>query len=103
MTKSKSAHRYDDSQGPTTDRIISQLVGAGTSVGANYVEADDSVSKKDFLKSIGTCRKEARETKHFLRMIARAVPELKLQAREFVDGSQGAALDLLKTLERAKA
>src|SRR3977135_107523 len=36
-------------QGPTTDRIISQLIGAGTSVGANYVEADDSVSKKEFL------------------------------------------------------
>ena len=69
-------------QNPVTDRLISQLVGAGTSVGANYVEADDSVSKKDFLKSIGTCRKEARETKHFLRMIAGAVPELKLQARK---------------------
>jgi len=67
---------------PITNRLISQLVGAGTSVGANYVEADDSVSKKDFLKRIGTCRKEARETKHFLRMLARALPELKLQARE---------------------
>jgi four helix bundle protein len=64
-----------------TNRIISQLVGAATSVGANYVEADDAVSKKEFLKSIGTCRKEARETKHFLRMIVRAVPELKPQAR----------------------
>src|SRR5436309_9055409 len=82
MTKSKSAHRYDDSQGPTTDRIISQLVGAGTSVGANYVEADDSVSKKEFLKCIGTCKKEARETKHFLRMAVRAVPELKTEARK---------------------
>lgn len=69
-------------QNPVTNRLISQLVGAGTSVGANSVEADDSVSKKDFLKSIGTCRKEARETKHFLRMIARAVPELKQEARE---------------------
>src|SRR5438046_9249292 len=82
MTKSKSAHRYDDSQGPTTDRIISQLVGAGTSVRANYVEADDSVSKKEFLKCIGTCKKEARETKHFLRMAVRAVPELKSEARK---------------------
>ena len=60
---------------------ISQLVGAATSVGANYVEADDAVSKKEFLKNIGTCRKEAREAKHFLRMIVRAVPELKPQAR----------------------
>ena len=69
-------------QRAVTNRIISQLVGAGTSVGANYVEADDAVSKKEFLKSIGTCRKEARETKHFLRMTVRAVPELKPQARK---------------------
>jgi four helix bundle protein len=68
---------------PVTNRIINQLVGAGTSVGANYVEADDAVSKPrklSGLKSIGTCRKEARETKHFLRMIVRAVPELKPRA-----------------------
>jgi four helix bundle protein len=65
-----------------TSRIVSQLVGAGTSVGANYVEADDSVSKKEFLKSIGTSKKEARETKHFLRMAVRAVPELKPEARK---------------------
>jgi four helix bundle protein len=68
-------------QDAVTNRIISQLVGAATSVGANYCEADDAVSKKEFLKSIGTCRKEARETKHFLRMIVRALPELKPQAR----------------------
>ena len=68
-------------QNPVTNRIISQLVGAATSVGANYVEADDAVSKKEFLKNIGTCRKEARETKHFLRMIVRAVPDLKSHAR----------------------
>ena len=68
-------------QSAVTNRIIAQLVGAGTSVGANCVEADDAVSKKEFLKNIGTCRKEARETKHFLRMAVRAVPELKAQAR----------------------
>ena len=69
-------------QNPVTNRLISQLVGAGTSVGANYDEADDAVSKKEFLKCIGTCKKEARESKHFLRMAARAVPELKSDARE---------------------
>jgi four helix bundle protein len=68
-------------QDAVTSRLISQLVGAATSVGANYAEADDAVSKKEFLKNIGTCRKEARETKHFLRMIVRAVPESKPQAR----------------------
>ena len=46
-------------QGPTTDRIISQLIGAATSVGANYIEADDSVPKKDFLKCMGICKKRS--------------------------------------------
>ena len=68
-------------QNPITNRIITQLIGAATSVGANYVEADDAVSKKEFLKNIGTCRKEARETKHFLRMVVRAVQEMKPRAR----------------------
>jgi len=68
-------------QDAVRNRLISQLVGAATSVGANYVEADDAVSKKEFRKSIGTCRKEARETKHFLQMIVRAVPEVKPCAR----------------------
>ena len=67
-------------QDPVTNRIINQLVGAGTSVGANYVEADDAVSKKEFLKNIGPCEKEVRELKHFLRMAVRAVPELKPKA-----------------------
>ena len=64
-----------------TRRLIEQLVGCGTSVGANYCEADDAVSKKEFRLRCGTCKKEARETKYFLRMVVRAVPELKPQAR----------------------
>jgi len=69
-------------QDPVTNRIINQLVGAATSVGANYVEADDAVSKKEFLKSIGACKKETREVKHFLRMAVRAVPDSKPEARK---------------------
>jgi four helix bundle protein len=68
-------------RGPHTDRIIDQLTGAGTSVGANYCEADDAVSKKEFALRIGTCKKEARESKHFIRMAACAVPEVKPEAR----------------------
>ena len=68
-------------QDAVTNRLIGQLVGAATSVGANYLEADDAVSKKEFLKNIGMCRKESRETKHFLRMIVRAVPDSKPRAR----------------------
>src|ERR1700722_18195765 len=62
--------------------LISQIVRSGTSVGANYCEADDAVSKKDFKNKIGTCRKESRETKLWLRMIAAAAPEMKTEARE---------------------
>ena len=68
-------------QTPVTRRLIEQLVGCGTSVGANYCEADDAVSKKEFRLRCGTCKKEARETKYFLRMIVRAVPDLKAKAR----------------------
>jgi len=67
-------------QNSLTSRLISQLVGARISIGANCVEADDAVSTKEFLKNIGTCRKEARETKHFLRMVVRAVPGIKPEA-----------------------
>ena len=67
--------------GPRTDRLVDQLTGCATSIGANYCEADDAVSHKEFVKIIGTCRKEARETKFFLRMIARACPPLAPAAR----------------------
>ncbi len=60
--------------------LIGQLVKAGTSVGANYCEADDAESKKDFRHKIGICKKESRESKFFLRMIAHAEPKLKEEA-----------------------
>lgn len=66
---------------PITRRLIEQLVGAGTSVGANYCEADDAVSKKDFRHKISICKREARESKFFLRMIVKAVPELRDEAK----------------------
>jgi len=68
-------------QNAVNNRLIDQLVGAGTSVGANYCEADDGVSRKDFKNKIGTCHKEARETKFFLRMVATAEASLKTEAR----------------------
>jgi four helix bundle protein len=63
------------------DPLINQLVRAGTSVGANYSEADDAESKIDFKHKIGICKKESRESKHFIRMIVIAAPELKDEAK----------------------
>ena len=51
-------------------------------MGANYSEADDAESKKDFQHKIGICKKESRETKHWLRMTVVIQPELKDEARK---------------------
>ena len=68
-------------RGPITNPLITQLTKCGTSVGANYCEADDAESKADFKHKIGICKKESREAKHFIRMIVIAVPDLKEEAK----------------------
>jgi len=52
-----------------TSPILNQLIRSGTSVGANYMEANGASSKKDFRNKIFICKKEAQETKHWLRML----------------------------------
>ncbi len=64
-------------------RIIEQLVGSAGSVGANYCEATEAESKKDFIHKIGIVKKEVKETKHWLRLMAQAHPEQKPKIREF--------------------
>jgi four helix bundle protein len=66
---------------PENNRLVDQLVGAGTSIGANYCEADDAVSGKDFRNKIGTCRKESKESMFFLRMLAASEETLATEAR----------------------
>jgi four helix bundle protein len=62
--------------------LISQFIRAGTSVGANYYEADDAESRKDFVHKIGIAKKEARETLYWLKMIVVAEPSLKEKSIE---------------------
>ena len=59
---------------PINSPLISQIVRAATSIGANYMEADGAESRKDFQHKISICKKEAKETLHWLRMIAKADP-----------------------------
>lgn len=49
--------------------IAKQLVRSGTSVGANYIEANEALGKKDFLMRIKICRKEAKESGYWLRLL----------------------------------
>jgi len=46
-----------------------QLIKASGSVGANYIEANEAISKKDFILRIKICRKEAKESRYWLRLV----------------------------------
>lgn len=62
---------------PAVKPLVSQIVRSATSVGANYCEADDAETPRDFRHKIALCRKESRETMHWCRMLARACPDRK--------------------------
>jgi len=57
--------------------LISQLIRSATSIGANYMEADVAESKKDFQHKIGICKKETKETLHWLRLVTFANSSFK--------------------------
>lgn len=59
--------------------LISQVVRSATSIGANYMEADTYVTKKDFTFKITICRKESKETMRWFGIIAKALPEKKTE------------------------
>jgi len=61
--------------------ILNQLVRSGTSIGANYCEANNASSKKDFRNKIFICKKESQETKYWLQMLAKCHPEKKEEIR----------------------
>ncbi|MBI4713580.1 four helix bundle protein [Candidatus Uhrbacteria bacterium] len=63
------------------NRILkSQLIRSGTSIGANYMEADSASTKRDFMHKIAICKKEAKETKHWLRMVMKQNQKCKEKA-----------------------
>jgi four helix bundle protein len=68
---------------PVNRPLVSQIVRSGTSVGANYMEADGAESKKDFQHKIGICKKESKETMHWFRMIATANSTKKISVENF--------------------
>jgi four helix bundle protein len=72
--------------------LISQLVRAATSIGANYMEADGAESKKDFQHKISICKKESKETKHWLKMIVKANPNRRDECQELFKEAQELSL-----------
>ena len=59
-----------------------QLIKASGSVGANYIEANEAISKKDFILRIKICRKEAKESRYWLRLVDTNDEELEDERKE---------------------
>lgn len=89
-------------QDAITKSIISQLVRSGTSIGANYMEANGASSRKDFRNKIYICKKETQETKHWLRMLAKAVSEGKEKIRDLWKEAQELAMIFGKIVSTLK-
>ena len=84
-------------------RIITQVVGSGGSIGANYCEATEAESKKDFVHKLGICKKEIKETRHWLRLLARSNPEKKEEIRKLWKESQELLLIFSKIIRSSKS
>jgi four helix bundle protein len=61
--------------------LINQLIRSGTSIGANYREANGGSSKKDFQNKIFICKKESKETLYWLELIGKSAEDVKIQEK----------------------
>jgi len=82
--------------------LISQIIRSGTSIGANYMEADGAESKRDFQHKIAICKKESKETTHWLRMIAKADSELTHDCRSLWQEAQELTLIFSSIIRTSK-
>ncbi|MEW5805296.1 MAG: four helix bundle protein [Patescibacteria group bacterium] len=82
--------------------IINQLIRCGTSIGANYCEADCAESKRDFEHKLGICKKEAKEAKYWLRMVSRAAPGLAGRAEELSQEANELQLIFIAIIKKSR-
>jgi len=77
---------------PANAEYVSQLIRAGSSAGANYIEANETIGDKDFKMKIKTCRRESKESGYWLRLVItdgtneneQERTYLKQEAKEFI-------------------
>lgn len=84
------------------ENCIKQLLKSSTSIGANYMEANHASSKKDFSNKIYLSRKEANETKYWLRMLATTEPDLKTTCLELWKEAHELTLILVSISQKIK-
>lgn len=82
--------------------IISQLIRSGTSIGANYMEANGASSKRDFQNKIFICKKESQETKHWLRMVLKYDPNTKIKTQKLWKEAQELTLIFGKIVSKLR-
>jgi four helix bundle protein len=85
-----------------TEPVIKQLIRSGTSVGANYLEANGASSKKDFCNKIYICKKEAQETRHWLRMLKVASEQNHEQIDKLIDEAKQLSMIFHKIASNTK-
>lgn len=90
------------SKGSISFPIAEQLIRSGTSIGANYSEAVQAGSKKDFVSKIYICKKEANETKYWLRMLAKANSNLQSKCRALWQEAHEFVLMFSKTVTTSR-
>ena len=67
--------------------LVRQVVRASGSVGSNYIEANEALSKKDFFNRIKICRKEAKESRYWLKLIFQGCPEFEVKIKPLIQES----------------
>jgi len=68
----------------SNDEIVKQLIRSAGSTGANYIEANEALSKKDFVMRIKICRKEAKETAYWLKLVETSGESAEKQRQQLI-------------------
>lgn len=68
--------------------IVDQVIRSGTSIGANYYEANGANGKKDFANKIHICKKEAKETMYWLELLVNVSKDPSLELKQLLEESR---------------
>jgi len=120
MTKNQNSKRYDLEERtlkfakeviefvkplPKTTanvEIAKQVIRSSSSVGANYIEANESLSKKDFVMRIKICRKEAKESIYWFKLTEIKTPESEGKRKALIDESTQLVKIFSSIVEKSK-
>jgi four helix bundle protein len=83
-------------------KLADQLIRSGTSMGANYREANETETKKDFKFRIRICRKEGKETVYWLNLVVEANPEFKERIEPLLQETTELVKIFAKILEKCE-